>query len=66
MKIHIFHNISKWKNGFLCEVENVSDIVGKNIITLENPTQRNRMVTNRLDIVCEIAKQYERRLYQRV
>ncbi len=59
------------ENGFLCEVEDVDDIVKKSMMILEGPSLRDRMTACGLETVRQfdwssIAGQYEHRLYRKL
>jgi len=58
------------ENGFLCEIDDVDEIVRKSILVLDNQTDIKRIVDNGLAAVQDfdwscIAQQYEDRLYRR-
>ncbi len=60
--------IQEGKNGFLCEIEDVDEIVDKSISIIENVTSTTKMIENGLEMVQQfswrnIARKYQKDLY---
>ena len=60
--------IQEGKNGFLCEIEDVDEIVDKSISIIENVTSTTKMIENGLEMVQQfswrnIAQKYQKDLY---
>jgi glycosyltransferase involved in cell wall biosynthesis len=60
--------ITDGENGFLCDVDDVDQIVQKSMMVLEDKSRREKLISNGLAAVrqydwCRIAKQYESVLY---
>jgi glycosyltransferase involved in cell wall biosynthesis len=60
--------ITDGENGFLCDVDDVDQIVQKTVIVLEDKRQREKLISNGLTAVRQydwrrIARRYERSLY---
>jgi len=60
--------IREGKNGFLCEIEDVNEIVDKSISIIENVTSTTKMIESGLEMVQQfswrnIARKYQKDLY---